>query len=113
MRAAWLDPPDRALIDQVYSQHVSTRVIATALGVSTRSVQRRVRRLARRLTDPTVVRLIRRQADWPRPIAQVAIDFYVRGRSLRRIAARRGLTLHQTRRRLEQARALLHATPAD
>jgi IS30 family transposase len=109
-RADWLDSADRALLEQVLDRGVSTRTIATVSGVSSRTIQRRVARLVRRLADPDVLAVLRCHKQWPAIDAAVALSVIVRGRTMRRAGRDLGLTLHEVRKHLHQARGLIDAS---
>ena len=110
-RAAWVDAEDRMLLEQVLGRGVRPRELATLMRCSTRTVQRRVRQLVRRLTDRTAVRVLREHRDWRAETAAVALAFYLRRHTLRQIAGETGLTLHQVRMHLQRARGMLESRP--
>ena len=108
-RAEYLEPADRALLEQVLERGVPPRQIAVLSGVSTRTVQRRVRNLMRRLTDPRVVCVLGEHRKWDRPTRAVALGVWVRGWTLRQTAARLGLTLHNVRQHVLTVRGRIDA----
>jgi len=103
-RAKWLDPKDRALVTQVVERDVPARDAARLMGRSTRSIQRRVAHLIKRLTDPEVVIVLRERRRWPRPLGHIALDIWVRGRTLRDTCRRHDMTLHELRMAVQQIR---------
>jgi len=107
-RADWVDEPDRRLLEQVIGRGAPPREIAPLMNCSTRTVQRRVRRLVQRLTDPTVLTVMRRSRRWPRATREVARRFYVRRHTLRKIAGDTGMTLHEVRTELNRARGAMN-----
>lgn len=106
-RARWLDPEDRALLEQVLDRGVASRDLATVAGVTPRTIQRRVARLIRRLEDSDVLTVLRRQYAWPAQTAAVAMAVIVRGCTLQQTARLLETTLHDVRKHLEQARGLI------
>ena len=106
-RAEWLDSSDRALIEQVFGRGGRPREMAAILQVSPRTVQRRIRELVRRLTDPQVLVVLRRQGRWDRTIGSVALAHWVRRRTYRQIGAEKGLTLYEVRQQIQFARGLI------
>jgi DNA-directed RNA polymerase specialized sigma24 family protein len=112
-RAEFLDPEDRALLEQVLERGVPPREIAVLSGRSTRSVQRRVRNLMRRLADPGVVCVLREHRRWERPTGAVALAVWVRGWTLRHTAERLGLSLHRVRQQVATVRGRIEARLAE
>lgn len=118
-RAQFLEPADRALLEQVLEKGVRPRDIARVAGTSTRTIQRRVRNLMRRLADPDVLYVLRQHRGWSAPLRQVALALWVRRRTLRQTAAELGLSLHRVRQHaaavrglIEQGRAPQNGPPA-
>jgi len=106
-RSAFLSPPDRTLLRQVLGEGARPADLAHVTGVSARTIQRRVRNLAKRLTNPEVVHILRHHRRWPRTTAAVALALYVRGLTQRQAAEQLGLSLHQLRQHAQAIRALL------
>ena len=106
-RSAFLNPLDRCLVRQVLGEGVRPADLAPVAGVSARTIQRRVRNLADRLTDPDVVFILRHHRRWPRQTASVALALWIRGLTQRQAAERLGLSLHQVRQQAQAIRALL------
>lgn len=96
-RACFLDPPDRALLEQVFDKGVTPGDLAKAAGLHERSIQRRVRSLLRRLADPGVEYILRTHTEWPGELGDVALVLYVRGRSMRETADELNISLHKVR----------------
>jgi len=109
VRAKFLDPRDRALLDQVLGRGVRPYEVAKVAELSTRAVQRRVRLLIRRLLDPGVEYVIRHYHQWPRDVADVAIAVWVKRWSMRRTADHFDLSLHRVRQHVEATRGLISA----
>jgi DNA-directed RNA polymerase specialized sigma24 family protein len=108
-RARFLDPADRVLVEQVLAKGVLPREVAVVAGRSTRSVQRRLRQVLRRLNDPQVLTVLRMHERWDPILAQVALAVWVRRWTLRQTAARLNLSLHQVRQHTLAIRTLLQA----
>lgn len=109
MRAAWLAPSDRQLVEQVIGRGVRPSSIAAVQGVSSRVVQRRLARLIDRLTDEEALVVMRTHDRWPAKTASVALSVWVRGRSQRQAARELGLSLHDVRKHVHIVRGLLAA----
>lgn len=106
-RAELLDTADRALLEQVLGRGVAPRDVAAVKGVSTRTVQRRVRALTRRLTDPQVLHVMRHRGQWEKLTAEVATAVWIRRWTLRRTAKELGVSLHRVRQRVEAVKGVL------
>jgi DNA-directed RNA polymerase specialized sigma24 family protein len=108
-RANWLARADQLLIEQTIGRGVATKDTARLMHCSTRTIQRRVRQISQRLTDPMVLRIMREGRRWPAPTGEVARRYFVQRQTLRQIAAGTGLTLHHVRKHLDRARGILDA----
>jgi DNA-directed RNA polymerase specialized sigma24 family protein len=106
-RARFLDPVDRTLVEQVLAKGVLPRELAVVAGVSTRSIQRRVRELLSRLNDPQVLAVLRQHGQWEPEVAEVALAVWVRRWTLRDTARRMNLSLHQVRQHVLAIRTLI------
>ena len=109
MRSAWVDGPDRELLEQVLGRGVRPRSVAAVSGVSVRTVQRRVAGLVKRLTDGDVEVVLRRHGQWPAETSSVALAVWVRGKTLRETAGELGMSLHRVRQEVQLVRGLLAA----
>ena len=105
-RAQHLPPSDQALLEQVLGRGVRTAELARAAGLHPRLVQRRVRYLIARLTDPRVPAILQRCRNWPTRRRKIALRWWLAGQSQPQIAADLGLTIYQVRQHLLAARAL-------
>lgn len=108
-RAHFLDPPDQALLEQVLGRGVRPIEVAKVAGFSTRTVQRRVRQLTRRLLDARVEYVLRHYHQWPSPLPQIALAVWARQWTLRQTADRMNLSLHQVRQHVAAVRGLIDA----
>ncbi len=106
-RAEFLDEVDRVLLEQVLDKGVLMRQIALLSGKSVRSVQKRVEVLSKRLIDPGVVYVIRHHGRWTRAMGKVALNVWVRKRTLRETARVMGMSLHQVRRAVEAVKGII------
>lgn len=111
-RAEFLDANERALLEQVLGKGVRPRDIAAVAGCPTRKVQRQVRAITRRLTDPAVVHVLRHRAQWDRLTAEVATAVWVRGWTYRDTAEHLGISLHRVRQKVEAVRGILAMSDA-
>ncbi len=113
MRSAWVDPPERELLEQVLGRGVRPESIAAVSGVSTRTIQRRVASLVKRLTHPDVEMVLRRHGRWAPKTSSVALAIWVRKRTLRDTSMELGLSLHEVRQQVQLVRGLLTAGRAE
>lgn len=109
MRASWLAPADRALVEQVLQRGVRPHQIAAIAGVTTRTIQRRLARLIQRLTDPDCEFILRHHRQWDKSAAEVAIAIWIRGLTFRQAADQLGMTLHGVRQQVQMIRGYLQA----
>ncbi len=109
MRASWLAPADRALVEQVLQRGVRPHQIAAIAGVTTRTIQRRLARLIDRLTDPDCEFILRHHRQWDKPAGDVAIAIWIRGLTFRQTAEQLGMTLHNVRQQVQMIRGYLQA----
>lgn len=115
-RAEWLDADEAGVLRQVLGQGVLPRDVAAVAGRPTRAIQRLVRSLIFRLSDPEVVCALRHQNDWPPDVARVALYLFVRNRTMKKTAEALNLTFHEVRQHAQAAKALItaelsHAVP--
>lgn len=108
-RSAFLDAADRALLEQVIGRGASPTELARAANLSPRSVQRRVQRLAQRLSDPEVESVLRQADHWPAQTAAVGLALWVKGWTQRQTAQRLNLSLHRVRCQAMVVRGLLES----
>lgn len=113
IRSAWVDEPERELLEQVLGRGVRPESIAAVSGVSTRTIQRRVANLIHRLTDPEVETVLRRHGRWEPRTSSVALAIWVRNRTLRDTSKELGLSLHEVRQQVQLVRGLLTAAGAE
>ena len=85
-RIALLPEQDQALLELSLRVGASHRVIARALKRSPGAVSRSIRSLARRLHDPLVVALIDRDCPLDPTYRQIAVEYFLAGRSVAHLA---------------------------
>jgi hypothetical protein len=100
-RARLLPEYDRRIVILAVKHRLSIREIAVLLRLNHGTVARRVRRLKRRLCDPTVVSLVDPNCPLSPLDRELALDYFLRRQSLRSIAQARGLCIRELRRRLQ------------
>ena len=106
-RSIHCDPDDRHLLKLALKHRMSARDIAPLVQLNHGNVVRRLRDLKRRLADPVVVSLVDSGCPLADEEREAALDYFLRGRSIRHIAHRRGIPLREMRRRLQYVRGWL------
>ena len=99
-RLGLLSGADRVLMTMYVQNGNSFRQIARVQGVSETSVARRVHKIARRLTDGQYIRCLRYSGRLTPSQMAIARDFFLRGLTMSRIAARRDSSVHRVRKAL-------------
>ena len=99
--ASRLAPADRELVLRIVGEGRSCAQAATMLGISERSVQRRVCRLIERLRAPQFAYAAHQieHGGWDRPTREVARQCVLFGRTVRDAAHELGMTQHAVRAR--------------
>ena len=95
--ATALPPDDLDLLDRYLVQGIPTRVLATELAVSPRTISRRIRALLARLCSPCYLFYLRHADTLPRKDRTIAYELFCRGSSLRECAERLEITIHRAR----------------
>lgn len=123
-RADWLPPADASLLNAYYHAGLTTQAIALMLGIPQRSVARRLRNLALRISSPRFLAVARAAHPdpqlralfgppdpnlWPPTRQRVAEAIYIRGLSMSAAARDLRLTLHTVRRHSDAITAILNA----
>ena len=85
-RIALLPEKDQALLELSLRVGASYRVIARLLKRSPGSISRSIRRLGRRLHDPLVVALTDRDCPLDPTYRQIAVEYFLAGRSVAQLA---------------------------
>lgn len=109
LRAEWLEPSERALVEAVYRDGRSAIELAALAGRTPRSMRRRLRRIVRRVLAPEFVFVAQRRSRWTASRRRVADACILHGRSMREAATELGLTLHTIRRHMEAIRAQIES----
>jgi predicted ArsR family transcriptional regulator len=107
----WLPPEDRALMQAFLQDGKSADELAKLIGVTGRTVRRRVERLARRVSSPRFVFVGARLSQMTPMRRRIAEACILRGMSIRAAAARLKLSTHAVRLHLAAIHALCGHTP--
>lgn len=109
-RLGLLSGTDRVLMTMYVRNGNSFRQIARVRGVSETSVARKVRKIARRLTDGEYIRCLRNSTKLTPDQMAIAKDFFLMGLAMSRIAVKRRSSVHRVRRALTEIRDLVGRT---
>lgn len=99
-RAQHLDEDDERLLRLSLKYRLSVREIALLLCCNHGSIVRRLHRIKQRLCDPIVVALVDPACPLTAFDREMALDHFLRARSLRAISRMRGLPPREVRRRV-------------
>lgn len=101
-----LSGPDRALLKGVYERGMSASAIAALMGLSPNTVQRRLRKLALRVTSPCFRYVVKHRLDWPDIRRAVAEGIVLRGQSQRSMAQALDVSIHRVRCEIDRVRIM-------
>jgi DNA-binding CsgD family transcriptional regulator len=107
-----LTADDRALLRLHLDAGNSFRQIARMLGVRPSTVARRLRRIAKRLSDPTYPLCVRNRQRFSKDELAVIRDFFVKGLPLRQISRARNVSYYRARAAVEKAQGFATARTA-
>ncbi|MFP4105105.1 MAG: hypothetical protein ACLFVU_03350 [Phycisphaerae bacterium] len=105
MRARFLAPEDRDLIEAVLIRGTSSRAVSRMMKVCPRTVRNRVHRLAKKLVSKEFMDAARALQYLPDDEARLARWRFCEGRSIREISERLGKGYHPTSKHLHQIAA--------
>lgn len=106
--AEWLHPTERALIESVFDRGMTVSRLALMSGDDPRLLQRRFRRLLRRMNSREFREVIRRADTWPVTRRRIARACILQGLTLRRTAEQLRLSIHTVREQLAIIRAVIN-----
>lgn len=96
-RITLLEGRDRLIMKMYYENGVSATQIAALMGVSTSTVSRRIKTLSRRLVGDKYQNCTRNSHRLSSEELEIARDHFIRGLSLRSIAAEQGCSFYRIR----------------
>ncbi|MHC5076053.1 MAG: sigma factor-like helix-turn-helix DNA-binding protein [Planctomycetota bacterium] len=106
-RAEMLKGKDRALLKMYLDNGSTFRQMAQVAGVNEATVARRIHRLVRRLLDGEYIMCLRNRRQFTELEMSVAKRYFLSGESMRKIAAKEGVTYYQVRQTLKKIQALV------
>ena len=83
------------------------RQMAQVAGVNEATVARRINRLIKRLLDGEYITCLRNHRQFTQQEMNVAKRYFLRGESMRKVAAKEGVTYYQVRQTLKKIQALV------
>jgi DNA-directed RNA polymerase specialized sigma24 family protein len=99
-RSQYLPEADRRLLRLALRYRLSVRELAELARCNHGSIVRRLRRIRQRLCEPFVGVLVDPACPLPTLDRELALERYLRGRSLRTIAKLHGISVREVRRRV-------------
>ncbi len=106
-RSELLPPTDRAMVIAAYARGMTTREIAALLKHEPRHIQRRLRRVTRRVLSDRFIFVASHLRSWPAARKRIGTACILHGHSARHAAAETGLPIHTVRQHLEAINTLL------
>ena len=100
-RLQYLNPDDRMMMTCVLKTGCSYRHVGRLMGKPAATVNRRIKRLQKVLTEPHIAQLLDSPGGLEPADREIAIGYFVRGQTLRHLAKTHGVTEHQVGRRVE------------
>ena len=111
-RASWLDHGERELALAYFDRGMSAASIGAMLGQSPRLVRKRLKHIVNRLVDPRTAYVVEHRNAWAPSRRAVAEELFLHGHSMREVAHRLGLSLHNVRKHRDAIEAMSQAQRA-
>jgi DNA-directed RNA polymerase specialized sigma24 family protein len=109
-RAEFLGPDERELMRAVYEEGKTPTDLSRLTGLRPRHIQRRVRRILRRVLSDRFLFVAAQRADWPAGRQRVATAVVLRGLSMRRAAQELGVSIYAVRYHMQAVEAMFGAS---
>jgi DNA-directed RNA polymerase specialized sigma24 family protein len=100
-RAQFLADDDRKLFIYAVTARLSNRRMAELFGLPVSTVSRRLKKLHRLLTEPHIVHLLEGPCHLEPADRQIAVAYFLHGRTLKELAALHDMRVGQVARRVE------------
>ena len=101
-KATVLCEKDRSLMKMYLEKGVSFRQIARVAGLNEVTVARRIRSLTRRFAEGAYLECVQHRHKLSAEELDIAAGYYLRGLSMRNIAAGRGISYHRVRKAIRK-----------
>lgn len=106
-RLDMLNGKDKVLMTMYLENGNSFRQMACLAGISETSIARRIHKLTERLIDNEYITCLRNRDRFTRRQMAIAKDYFLRGLSMRRIAAKRHSTYYRVHQTLKKIQGIL------
>ena len=106
-RLDMLNGKDKVLMTMYLENGNSFRQMARLAGISETSIARRIHKLTERLIDNEYITCLRNRDRFTRRQMAIAKDYFLRGLSMRRIAAKRHSTYYRVHQTLKKIQGIL------
>ena len=107
MRAEFLAPADKALLEAVFERGINAGEFAGAIDKNgPETMRRRVQRLVERLGSSPYQFVMRQLKDWPPMQRKVGESVFLRGLSQREASQQLGMPIHGVRREVERIQSI-------
>jgi uncharacterized protein YerC len=106
-RVELLAGKDKVLMTMYLENGTSFRQLAQLAGVSEATIARRIRRLTARLTEGEYITCLRNHGIFNEAELNIAKNHFLRGMSIRKIAASRHCTFYNVRKTLRRMKGIL------
>jgi predicted DNA-binding protein YlxM (UPF0122 family) len=108
-RASLLAGKDKALMTMYLENGNSFYQMAQLAGVSESTIARRIHKLTRRLIDGRYMTCLRNREKFTKKEMEIAADYFLRGLSLRKIAAKRGWSYYSVYEGMKRIRRFVES----
>jgi DNA-directed RNA polymerase specialized sigma subunit len=109
-RVELLGGKDKVLLKMYLENGNTFRQMAQLAGVNEATIARRVYRLIQRLLDGEYITCLRNRSLFSAREMKVAKDYFLRGESMRKIAAKRGCSYYRVRQLLKKIKGVVEDT---
>ncbi|MHC4074891.1 MAG: sigma factor-like helix-turn-helix DNA-binding protein [Planctomycetota bacterium] len=101
-RAELLSGKDKLLLTMYFDNGVTFYQIAKLAGINEGTVSRRINKLCRRLINSEYIKCLQHREMFSRDELAIAKDYYLTGRSIKKIAGEHDLTYYRVRQTLKK-----------
>jgi len=112
-RASLLGGRDKALMRMYLENGNSFYQMAQLAGVNESTIARRIHKLVRRLIDGKYMACLRNREKFSKKEMKIAADYFLRGLSMRKIAAKRGWSYYSVYESMKRIRRFVESAEGD
>lgn len=106
-RLAWLEGPDKAIMELYLERGGTFRQIAALAGVNEVTIARRIRKISDRLLNGRYLMVLRKREKFAETEIKVAKDYMINGSSQRQIAERHEISVYRVKKIIERIDRIL------